>query len=385
MEIVIFEREIYSGGPKVSDKRLLITGKQVLRLSQIFRDMGHEVKLLVSERKKPHSLNFFEFINLGERVDGDVIYSRGSPFCGLFAAILGRRSGLPVVHCIDHLNASTQISIEELRLAKLMPTEGEGFYRYLKLLFRTNPLVNLDLPKQILVEIFYSHIHRFIVSCDYIGECVFKSVRHKENIPTIYPGIDFPQHISVVDPPNVVLFFGSLFSGRGVFDLIQSFSKVVKRDRKVKLLISTYHSHEQTEKLVRYIIAKHGLEDSIILDFTYRDHIFQLINQSRLVCIPFRFPCSAQPPFTILEAMAAARPIITTNVGANREIVADGETGSLVEIGDINQLSDKIIFLLHNTDIAEEFSRKARALIQEKCSWDFAARNTLKILYEASK
>jgi glycosyltransferase involved in cell wall biosynthesis len=37
---------------------------------------------------------------------------------------------------------------------------------------------------------------------------------------------------------------------------------------------------------------------------------------------------------TILEAMATGRPVVATDVGGNRELVAEGETGYLVPAGD---------------------------------------------------
>jgi glycosyltransferase involved in cell wall biosynthesis len=53
----------------------------------------------------------------------------------------------------------------------------------------------------------------------------------------------------------------------------------------------------------------------------------------------------------ILEAMAAARPVVTTRVGGNSELVADGETGLLVEPADAPALAAAVTRLL--TDARE--------------------------------
>ena len=53
----------------------------------------------------------------------------------------------------------------------------------------------------------------------------------------------------------------------------------------------------------------------------------------------------------ILEAMAAAKPVVTTRVGGNPELVADGETGLLVEPKDAGALAAAVIRVL--TDAAE--------------------------------
>jgi len=53
----------------------------------------------------------------------------------------------------------------------------------------------------------------------------------------------------------------------------------------------------------------------------------------------------------ILEAMTAAKPVVTTRVGGNPELVADGETGLLVEPADAGALAAAVIRVL--TDATE--------------------------------
>ena len=49
--------------------------------------------------------------------------------------------------------------------------------------------------------------------------------------------------------------------------------------------------------------------------------------------------------------MAAARPVVTTRVGGNPELVVDGETGVLVEPADARRLASAVTRIL--TDPAE--------------------------------
>jgi glycosyltransferase involved in cell wall biosynthesis len=55
-------------------------------------------------------------------------------------------------------------------------------------------------------------------------------------------------------------------------------------------------------------------------------------------------------PMTILEAMAASRPVIATRVGAIPRVVKDGETGLLVDPGDVNGLRNALAQLLSDSD-----------------------------------
>src|SRR5262249_15321637 len=45
----------------------------------------------------------------------------------------------------------------------------------------------------------------------------------------------------------------------------------------------------------------------------------------------------------ILEAMSSARPVVTTRVGGNPELVVDGETGVLVAPADPEQLASAVV------------------------------------------
>lgn len=53
-------------------------------------------------------------------------------------------------------------------------------------------------------------------------------------------------------------------------------------------------------------------------------------------------------PRTVLEAMAMARPIITTDAPGCRETVRDGENGFLVKVGDVEELEDRMEWFIKN-------------------------------------
>jgi glycosyltransferase involved in cell wall biosynthesis len=56
-------------------------------------------------------------------------------------------------------------------------------------------------------------------------------------------------------------------------------------------------------------------------------------------------------PMTILEAMAASKPVIATRVGAIPKVIQDGETGLLVDPGDTDGLRNALARLLADSDL----------------------------------
>lgn len=63
---------------------------------------------------------------------------------------------------------------------------------------------------------------------------------------------------------------------------------------------------------------------------------------------------------TIIEAMAASKPVIAPGFGAAPEIVVDGETGLLYTPADADSLASSIDYLLKNPRIAIEMGRRGR-------------------------
>ncbi len=65
-------------------------------------------------------------------------------------------------------------------------------------------------------------------------------------------------------------------------------------------------------------------------------------------------------PISILEAMAAEKPVVATRVGSIAETVADGQTGFLVTPGDATEVADRLIELFGNGDRAAAMGRAGR-------------------------
>ena len=65
-------------------------------------------------------------------------------------------------------------------------------------------------------------------------------------------------------------------------------------------------------------------------------------------------------PMVLLEAMAANCPIISTNVGGIASVIKHEKNGLLVKPKNTNEISNKIIMMLSNTDISKSYAKEAR-------------------------
>jgi glycosyltransferase involved in cell wall biosynthesis len=65
-------------------------------------------------------------------------------------------------------------------------------------------------------------------------------------------------------------------------------------------------------------------------------------------------------PNVVLEAAAAGRPIVATAAGGTGEIVTDGQTGLLVQVGDTDGIAAAVVRVLDDSDLGNRLGRAAR-------------------------
>jgi len=85
---------------------------------------------------------------------------------------------------------------------------------------------------------------------------------------------------------------------------------------------------------------------------------------------------------SILEYMAAARPVVATDVGGAREAILEGETGFLVESGDDRSMAERIISLLREPARAAEMGSNGRQRVEREFSCEAQLHRT-EALYES--
>ena len=84
-------------------------------------------------------------------------------------------------------------------------------------------------------------------------------------------------------------------------------------------------------------------------------------------------------PMTILEALAARRPVVATKVGAVDKLVMQEQTGLLVEPRNVPALRDAMLRCLKNPSFARELGRKGEEHVRKSYSAEGMAGNYLRI------
>jgi glycosyltransferase involved in cell wall biosynthesis len=87
-------------------------------------------------------------------------------------------------------------------------------------------------------------------------------------------------------------------------------------------------------------------------------------------------------PVSILEAMAAGRPVVAPNVGSISESVIDGVTGYLTEPNLVEPVAGRLIELLENPTQARSFGAAGQKLVEQTGSLDSMVAGYQRLLSE---
>lgn len=109
------------------------------------------------------------------------------------------------------------------------------------------------------------------------------------------------------------------------------------------------------------IVKEEGLEDNIIFTGFRRD-VMEIMLASDIIVHPSIVPETFS--FVLVEAMAVGRPVVASRIGAQRELVVDGETGILVPPGDPQAIAEACIRLLGDAGLREKMGKAGRERVQ---------------------
>ena len=192
----------------------------------------------------------------------------------------------------------------------------------------------------------------------------------------VIQGTDIRKELSLAPDSLIVIMASNIVAGKGQLDLIKCMAKIKKEFSNAYLLIcgSSIESNLESVKYfesIKNFVASHHLENSIHF-LGWRSDIRDLYQQANLYVST---SYSESFPDAVREAMLASLPVIVTDVGGTNELVEDGINGYLFEPGDLNYLTNRMIFLLQNSELRDEMGQKSESIIEARFSTQVYARD----------
>lgn len=177
-----------------------------------------------------------------------------------------------------------------------------------------------------------------------------------------------------LDPDySYLLFFGFIRAYKGLDILIEAFSDERLRNRKLKLIIAGEFYEDDTP--YRALIKKHHLGNDIIFSdhFIPDSEVTYFFSGADIVVQPYK--TATQSGVTQI-AFHFEKPMLVTDVGGLREIVADGKCGYVVK-PESEAITAALIDYFDNSR-KEQFTAGVKQE-KEKFSWDKMTKAILEV------
>jgi glycosyltransferase involved in cell wall biosynthesis len=358
-------------------------------------------KLLRSNLKKYYKLDFFSFgLNVENVNRGKISIAKVLHFSiRLIQFYLYLNTNKPAY--VYYYFAQTElgfikdaiiINIAKLGRRKLIlhlrGSNFRNFYmrqnKYIRLIIKSN----LNKGDQILVQ----------------SECLkglFKDIVGIDKLHVLYNGLEeneMVKDVTIKDRSEYnVLFLGILAFSKGYYDLIKAIPIVVKQFQNVKFNFAGEIiplAAERNIKLKHLALPKMPQQLSIEVNQIikeYENHINflgvikgdkkkEVFEASDLFVLP---TYSEGFSNSILESMGYGLPVITTPVGANKDIFADTPE-ILVEPGNYTKLADNILMLLINISKREQYGKFNYNLVKHKYNMNIVVKQFMEAIEKIS-
>ncbi|MFJ8245277.1 N-acetyl-alpha-D-glucosaminyl L-malate synthase BshA [Peribacillus asahii] len=156
---------------------------------------------------------------------------------------------------------------------------------------------------------------------------------------------------------KVIIHVSNFRTVKRVTDVVRTFQLTAEQVPAKLLLVGDGPEVTVVLKLVRDL----GIEERVLF-LGKQDNLAELYSISDLILL-----LSEKESFglVLLEAMACGVPGIGTNIGGIPEVIVDGETGFLCEVGDVETAAAHAVKLLRDNHLHQHFSNAAFRRVHE--------------------
>jgi colanic acid/amylovoran biosynthesis glycosyltransferase len=176
----------------------------------------------------------------------------------------------------------------------------------------------------------------------------------------IYNGIDPARfHPAEFEQPPLILSIGRLISKKGFDVLIDACALLRQRGHgfRCEIIGEGPLAGELQARIHRRDLREHVR----LAGPKTQAEIAGRLSKATVLALPCRIdPNGAMDnlPTVVMEAMASALPVVSTDIGGVSEMVRDGETGLLVAQNDAAATTDALSRLINDIELAQSFGRK---------------------------
>lgn len=233
--------------------------------------------------------------------------------------------------------------------------------------FVKKPMNYYRLPVRILRSIEYfvaRRAERVVVPSESLEKILLKWGVSENKIKVINNAFEWDSSVEVAEKSKIMLSgraivsAGRLVPWKGFMALVETMVELVKKFPDLKLyVIGDGPEREKIERRIKQL----ELESNVYLVGKVSQPIlFEYISQASVYAQNTGYESF---PNQILEVLFLGTPVVTTDIGGNKDIMKNGENGLLVPYNDKHALASAIERILRDEELAEKFRGNGRITV----------------------
>lgn len=368
------ERQAPGGALRVLQVAALDTtiGAFILPLVNALRKDGYLVDCACGDGPKARQLRQYGYVVHAIRFSRRVISVRHAVALVQLVRLM-RRNSYDIVHVHTPIAAAIGRVAARLAGVRVIVHTAHGFYFHERML---RPLRRMCIWMERLLGRTCTDF-LFAVSCEDEVTAVRERIARQDRVLCLRSvGINLQRfdvlsahivprvELGLLPGDRVVCFIGRLVEEKGILDLVRAIPTVQEEYPDVKLLVvgETLKSDRAgaTRQRLQHLLDNDRLRHAVVFA-GYRDDIPSLLRLADVFVLP---SYREGMPVTVLEAMAARKPVIATDIRGCREEVIDGKTGRLVPPGSPDALAEAILWVLQDPERAATLGEAGRRRVE---------------------
>jgi glycosyltransferase involved in cell wall biosynthesis len=241
-------------------------------------------------------------------------------------------------------------------------------------------------------RVAYSLAHHVVANSQAVRQVLIADGVPAEKVSVIYNGLDLkrlaPQTFSRAETLGLLGLDSETDPPRRFISIVANMRHEVKDHR---MFLRAARRVAEVVPYTAFLLAGEGeLTDSLrelaaelgIHERTYFlgrcERVAELLSVSEICVLSSKAEGFSN---SILEYMAAGRPVVATNVGGAAELIREGETGYLVPAGDAEMMAARLIDLLRDPNRSRMMGDAGKRIVEEQFSCEAQLSRT-EDLYE---
>ncbi|NOX91317.1 MAG: glycosyltransferase family 4 protein [Gammaproteobacteria bacterium] len=168
---------------------------------------------------------------------------------------------------------------------------------------------------------------------------------------------------------NEITFFGRLSHEKGLVTLINAV-------KSLDITLNIIGDGPQKPDLEQYILDN-KINNVKLSGHMKGDELYSAIKRALFIVVPSEW--YENNPRSVIEAFALGKPVIGSNIGGIPELIKEGKTGLLYEMGDIEGLRNKIAWFLDNRSRIPDMGRAGRKFVDDELNQTVHYEQLIKI------